>query len=122
LLTTASGRVFAAWLPKTLVEPLIVNELKTKALADLKTRADVETMLENVRADGVCAISGNYIVKGVEAVAAPVFNFKNEITMALVVVGVAGMINMNPSSPVIAELKRSARELSLRLGATRVQP
>lgn len=122
LLTTASGRVFAAWLPKTLVEPLIVNELKTKALADLKTRADVETMLDNVRADGVCAISGNYIVKGVEAVAAPVFNFKNEITMALVVVGVAGMINMNPSSPVIAELKRSAGELSLQLGATRVQP
>ncbi|MDP3841130.1 MAG: IclR family transcriptional regulator [Oxalobacteraceae bacterium] len=122
LLTTASGRVFAAWLPKAFVDPLIANELKTKAPPELKTRGDVETMLENVRAEGVAAISGNYMVKGVEAVAAPVFNFKNEITMALVVVGVEGMINMNPSSPVIAELRRSAKELSLRLGATRAQP
>lgn len=121
LLTTASGRVFAAWLPKTFVDPLIAKELKSKALPDLKTRSDVETMLEKVRADGVAPISGHYI-KGVEAVAAPVFNFKNEITMALVVVGVEGMIDINQNSQVLAELKRSAKELSLRLGATREQP
>lgn len=117
LLTTASGRVFAAWLPKTFVDPLITKELKTKALPNLKTRNDVETMLEKIRAEGVAPIFDHYI-KNVEAAAAPVFNFKNEITMALVVVGVEGMIDLNPDSPVITELKRSAKELSLRLGAT----
>ncbi|MEO6353771.1 MAG: IclR family transcriptional regulator [Burkholderiaceae bacterium] len=121
LLTTASGRVFAAWLPKNFVDPLISNELKSKTRSELKTRNDVETMLENVRAEGFAAITGHYMVKGVEAVAAPVFNFKNEITMAVVVVGVAGMIDMNQSGLVITELKRSAKELSLSLGATREQ-
>ncbi|NMM37267.1 MAG: IclR family transcriptional regulator [Glaciimonas sp.] len=121
LLPTASGRVFAAWLPKALVDPLIAQELKTKAVPGLKTRSDVGTMLAKIRADGVAPISGNYIVKGVEAVAAPVFNFKNEITMALTVVGVEGMIDMNLNSRVLVELKRCAKELSLRLGATREQ-
>lgn len=121
LLTTASGRIFAAWLPKTFADPLIARELKTKAPPNLKTRSDVEIMLEKVRADGIAPISDHYI-KGVESVAAPVFNFKNEITMALVVVGVEGMIDINQNSPVLAELKRSAKELSLRLGATREQP
>ncbi len=121
LLTTASGRVFAAWLPKTFVDPLIAKELKSKALPNLKTRNDVETMLEKIRAEGVAPIFDHYI-KNVEAVAAPVFNFKNEITMALVVVGVEGMIDLNPDSPVITGLKHSAKELSLRLGATCEQP
>lgn len=121
LLTTASGRVFAAWLPKTFVDPLIAKELKSKALPNLKTRNDVETMLETIRAEGVAPIFDHYI-KNVEAVAAPVFNFKNEITMALVVVGVEGMIDLNPDSPVITGLKHSAKELSLRLGATCEQP
>lgn len=121
LLTTASGRIFAAWLPKSFVDPLIANELKTKVLPDLKTRSDVETMLEKVRADGVAPIPGSYMVQGVEAVAAPVFNFKNEITMALAIVGVEGMIDMSPNSRVLIELKRCAKELSLSLGATREQ-
>ena len=121
LLSTASGRVFAAWLPKAFVDPLIAKELKIKAPSYLKTRSDVETMLEKIRADGVASISGQYMVKGVEAAAAPVFNFKNEITMTVVVVGVEGMIDLNQNSQVLAELKRSARELSARLGATRDQ-
>lgn len=121
LLTTASGRIFAAWLPKSFVDPLIAKELKTKVLPDLKTRSDVETMLEKVRADGIAPISGSYMIRGVEAVAAPVFNFKNEITMALAVVGVEGMIDMNPNSRVLIELKHCAKELSLSLGATREQ-
>lgn len=119
LLTSAAGRVFAAWLPKTLMDPLISAEWKDKSIPGLKTKADVEAMLSKVRTDGVAPISSNYMFKGVEAVSAPVFNFKNEITMALSVVGVAGMIDMNEDSPVICELKRAAQQLSERLGSTR---
>lgn len=122
LLTTASGRAFAAWMPKAIIDPLIAAELKTKAPPDLKTRSDVEAMLEKVRADGVAPIYGNYMVKGVQAVAAPVFNFKNEITMVMVAVGVEGMFDMQPDSQVMTELKIAARALSQRLGATREQP
>jgi len=57
--------------------------------------------------------------KGVEAVAAPVFNFKNQISMSLVVVGVEGMIDMTEDGPVIQALRKAADTLSWRLGATR---
>lgn len=120
LLTTASGRVFSAWLPRQVIDPLIAKELKSKAPPDLKTRADVDALLDQVRRDGIAPIHGNYMVKGVQAIAAPVFNFKNEITMALVVVGVEGMFDMGEGSPVIHELKNAAHALSTRLGATRI--
>ena len=119
LLTSAAGRVFAAWLPKALIDPLTSNELKDKALPDVKTKADVQALLSKVRADGVAPIKNNYMFKGVEAASAPVFNFKNEITMALSVVGVGGVIDMSENSPVITELKRAAKELSERLGSMR---
>jgi hypothetical protein len=48
-----------------------------------------------------------------------VFNFKNQITMALVVVGVEGMIDLGEGSDVTQTLKKAAESLSWRLGATR---
>lgn len=119
LLSTASGRVFSAWMPRSLIDPLIAKEMKKRPLPDLPTKAEVDAMLATVRRTGIAAIDGNYMVQGVQAAAAPVFNFKNELTMALVVVGVEGMFNIRPESPVIEALKTAADALSTRLGATR---
>ena len=82
-------------------------------------RAAAEALLADVRNQGVAAISGNYMFRGVEAVAAPVFNFKNELTMSIVLVGVEGSIDMSAESEVLARLKGAADALSLRLGSTR---
>ena len=117
LLTSASGRVFAAWLPKETVDPIIERELKSIELPpDLKNRADVDAMLKAIREHGVASVSGYHLVPGVEAVAAPVFNFKNEITIAMLVVGVQGMFDMRHDGPVAEALKTAAARLSLRLG------
>jgi len=118
LLTTAAGRVFAAWMPKKAVAPRIAEELKNPALpANLKTKAAVEALFEDIRTKGYAATDGQHKVPGVEAAAAPVFNFKNEITMAVLVVGVQGMLDISPDSPAVACLKRHADDLSKRLGA-----
>ncbi|MFO1414079.1 MAG: IclR family transcriptional regulator [Burkholderiales bacterium] len=117
LLNSASGRVFAAWLPKTRTAPIVAEELKTLRLPeDLRTRAGVDAMLERVRTDGVAAISDGYFAQGVEALAAPVFNLRREITMALVVVGVRGTADFRLDGLVVTELKRAAAALSHRLG------
>ena len=120
LLSSASGRVFAAWLQSDAVNRLIGKELKSgeHLPPNLKTRADVDAMLVQVRADGYSAISDYYLVTGVEAVAAPVFNFRNEITMAMLAVGVKGMFDITPGSPVVEGVKRAAADLSVRLGYT----
>lgn len=117
LLNSASGRVFAAWLPKARVAPIIAEELKTLRLPeDLRSKAGVDRMLERVRSDGVAAIAEGYFAQGVEALAAPVFNLKREITMALTVVGVRGTTDFRLDGLVVTELKRAAADLSRRLG------
>ncbi len=118
LLTTAAGRVFAAWMPKKVVTPLIAEELKNPALPPaLKSRAAAEALLERIRVQGYAGSDGQHKVPGVESIAAPVFNFKNEITMAILVVGVQGMLDISPEGDVISSLKRHAEALSRRLGA-----
>lgn len=119
LLNTATGRVFAAWMPKKIIIPLINQELKETTLPpDLKTKAAIEAMLTEIRSQGFAATNGQHKVAGVEAVSAPVFNFKNEITMALLVVGVQGMFDISAEGEVVKSLVKHAEALSIRLGAT----
>ncbi|MEN9478817.1 MAG: hypothetical protein RLZZ298_212 [Pseudomonadota bacterium] len=119
LLMSATGRVFAAWMPKKIIAPLIAEELKHAALPpELKSKAAVEELLTQIRNQGYAATNGQHKVPGVEAVAAPVFNFKNEITMAVLVVGVQGMFDISPEGDVVKGLIRHAQSLSLRLGAS----
>lgn len=120
LLTSASGRVFAAWLPKSQTAAQISKELKSRAhLSSLNTRSEVDALLAKIRADGVAPVTQHYVFEGIQAVAAPVFNFKNQITMAIAVVGVQGMSDLSAESPLVKELKKAAEALSWGLGATR---
>lgn len=121
LLTSASGRVFAAWLPKNQTVAQISKELRSRPkLSGLTTRSEIDAMFAKIRADGVAPVAQHYIFAGVHAVAAPVFNFKNQITMSIAVVGVDGISgDLGAGSPLIEELKKSAQTLSWGLGATR---
>ncbi len=117
LITSASGRVFAAWLPKTMINPLIAHELKTLQLPEtLRSRPAVDGMLEQVRRNGAATLGHEYYQAGVQALAAPVFNFKNEITMALAAVGVQGASDFALTQPKAMVLMAAAHALSLRLG------
>jgi DNA-binding IclR family transcriptional regulator len=121
LLMSATGRVFAAWMPKKTIAPMITEELKSASLPpELKSKAAVEALLADIRAQGFAATNGQHKVPGVEAVAAPVFNFKNEITMAVLVVGVQGMFDIAPEGEVVRSVKRHAETLSRSLGASGV--
>lgn len=120
VLSSAAGRVFAAWLPNA-TRAIVKREVEQRRNLPpgVETLADADALLASVRERGLAVISGNYLFRGVEAAAAPVFNFKNELTMALVIVGVEGSIDMSPESEVLARLKGAADALSLRLGSTR---
>ncbi len=119
MLSSASGQVFAAWLPEARTLPLIKAEIaQGKAPEGITSLDGAQAVLAEVRARGYAAITGSrYAVRGVEAVAAPVFNFKNEITLTLVLVGVEGSIDMSPDSAAIRALLAAATRLSARLGA-----
>ena len=119
LLTSASGRVFAAFLPPELTKERIrLEQARLQLPAELQTAAGVEAMLAQVRHDGVSTVADYHLVPGVAAAAAPVFNFKHEITLSLLAIGVKDMIDLSPSGAVIGALKRTAQALSARLGHT----
>lgn len=121
LLSSASGRVFGAWLPKSQTAAQISRELKARGRhSDLSTRSEVDAMFAKIRADGVAPVTQHYVFAGVQAVAAPVFNFKNQITMAISVVSVQGIsADLSAGSALVQELKKAAEALSWGLGATR---
>jgi DNA-binding IclR family transcriptional regulator len=120
MITSASGRIFGAYLPRTAVDRLVEKELKNPDLPEAwNTRAKVDALFQEARRSGIASVSGYHLVPGVEAVAAPVFNFKNEISLAMLVVGVQGMFDMNPEGKVVSALKAAAAELSTRLGQDR---
>lgn len=116
-LTSASGRVFMAWLPESVSARLIRRRLRDPDLpAELQTPEGVQQMLQRVRDDGFAGVSDYHLVPGVEALAAPVFNFKNEISLALLVVGVKGLFDMSAQGAVVRQLRQAAADLSVRLG------
>ncbi|MDO8285020.1 MAG: IclR family transcriptional regulator [Rhodoferax sp.] len=116
-LTSASGRVFAAWLPKSTVNPLIAKDLLTAGLPlEVRSAVAVEKMLATVRQRGVAAVTDYHLVPGVAAVAAPVFNAQGEITLSLLAIGVKSMIDLSLDGEVVRSLKRTAQALSARLG------
>jgi DNA-binding IclR family transcriptional regulator len=121
LLSSAAGRVFAAWLPEPQTEALLRAEIESgRVPAGIASLDDARRLLADVRARGLSVISSGYFARGVEAAAGPVFNFKNEINMSIALVGVEGTLDLRLESPVLLALKEACAALSLRLGATAV--
>lgn len=117
VLTSASGRAFAAWLPSTQTDALIGRERATLALPPaLQSDDGIAAMLAQVRDDGVAIVHDYHLVPGVSAAGAPVFNFNGRVSLTLLVIGVKGMIDLDPNGHVIQSLKAAAQALSLRLG------
>ncbi len=116
LLDSAAGRVFGAWLPALRTEALMRAELAA-GRGGVHTPQAARALLEATRARGYARLASDHQVAGIEAAAAPVFNFRGDISMALIVVGVAGSIDLGPDSAALAALRDAAAQLSARLGA-----
>jgi DNA-binding IclR family transcriptional regulator len=78
LLNTATGLIFAAFLPPKAVEGMIKNEAdRVGGLADPPSRKKVEGLLAEVRRHGLARVAGAPI-PGINAVSAPVFRSRRQ--------------------------------------------
>ena len=117
MITTASGRIFGAYLPPETYESLIEKELKSPDLpSEFLSRAAVAKLFAETRQAGLAIVESHHLASGVAAVSAPVFNAANEITLAMSAVGFLGMLDTSVDGPVIKALKAAALRLSRRLG------
>lgn len=111
LYRSATGRVFAAFMP-----PDLVREYAKKAGQDAGTDLDgeVET-LEQVRRRGVARAQGDFM-QGMSAFAAPVFDDRGRLVLSLTILGYRGSFDHRWSGPLVAALRESAGRLSRTLG------
>ena len=120
LFTSAGGLLFAAYLPKTTVEPLVDQELKENArlpreAAVPRTKRQANLVLAGVRKRGL-ARAYPLFSTAVCTLGAPVFGAGGTITAVLVALGYRSAFDARYDGQVAESLRQAARRLSERLG------
>ena len=132
LTSTASGRLFGAYLPAEEVQRMLEKERRREKNSSTASGRHVgmppapplpdwkgfEPQLHAVREHGMSRSEGE-IVPGVSAMSAPVFDHTGAIALAITAIGPAAVFDARWDGPVAQALKRCAGEVSQRLGALR---
>jgi len=118
---TASGRLFAAYLPAAQVQAALALEAVDGGVRGRSARIDsaFASELERVRTDGLSRAVDAAVV-GVSALAAPVFDGQGQIVLSLTAIGPSPGFDTATNGPLAKELRRVAAELSAQLGAPTV--
>lgn len=118
ILRSATGQVFAAYLPELTVMPLIKSELARmkKETGKSPALADVLSAIAKVRKAGLGHTSGG-ILPGVLALAAPIYNYDNKLAAVVTALGPKGYFDDSVHGRTATELLALSARLSIRLGA-----
>jgi DNA-binding IclR family transcriptional regulator len=119
LLTSATGRCFAAFLSREAITPLLKEEV---ALAQRQGRTDVpasmaqvRALLDEVRERGAARVVDT-LLPGIVAFCVPVFDSDGHIVLGLIALGPAGTFDPEWDGAVDQPLRVAARQLSGDLG------
>ena len=116
LLNTATGLVFAAFLPPKAVEGMIRTEVnRLGGLADPPSQEKIEALLAEVRRRGLARIAGA-LTPGINAVSAPVFDHAGNIILAITAIGSSGVFDPDWNSPIARRVVEAANRISRLLG------
>ncbi len=118
LLTSATGRAFAAYLPSSATKGMIEDELKKmKKLFGKKarTRSYYERIFATVRENGIAQALGDYS-PGIHALSCPVFDHNDSIAGVLTALAPAGEFDPAVTGPVAQMLKDASGRVSTDLG------
>ena len=128
---TASGQLFAAFLPEAMARPLYEAERRAGRAAAAAGAAVAaggpgsvplppwarfaQTTLAEVKAQGLGRSEGA-VVTGVSALSAPVFDHRGQTVLALTVIGPSAALDSRWDGPLAETMRRAAQALSQRLG------
>jgi DNA-binding IclR family transcriptional regulator len=118
LTTTATGRLFAAFSPPAVVEPLVKEELRKSRQAgdaERQSLAEYRVALEKIRREH-CSWTEGRPVPGISAVSAPVFDLNEQLVAAITIIGPKTAIDCTPNGRQRLELLTFTKDLSARLG------
>ncbi len=112
---TASGRLFAAHLPRETVLPALAAETPLQTGAAGQIDDQLAAVLAAARADGL-ASAHDGVLLGVSALAAPVFDDQGRMVLSLTAIGPSGSFDLSLTGTLAQTLKRAGAELSRQLG------
>jgi len=120
MLHTATGQVFAAWLPPKVADHYIAREAGDAAVVSSLTprqppRAAIESLLADVRRHGMARAQGNPL-PGIDALSVPVFDHAGNVVLALTSLGPAGLFDSSWGGAIARPLAACAQDISLKLG------
>jgi DNA-binding IclR family transcriptional regulator len=119
LLETATGRVFAAFLPPKTVNAALESGIDRLGVGYNPKRAlkspGITELLSEVRSHGLARAIGDPL-PGVNAFAAPVFDHTGRIALVITAMGPAGTFDARWGSPIAGALRDCARDVSKQLG------
>jgi DNA-binding IclR family transcriptional regulator len=111
LLDSATGLVFAAFLPRDRTAEMINAGMVNH------DRAAVEKELTKIRTRGLARVRGQQLAS-VNALSAPVFDHTNKIVAAITLLGPESQFNTDWDGSLALELRSTCIQTSKRLGAT----
>lgn len=115
LLTTAIGRTFLAYLAPSLTRRLIAAERRAAGPDPSMSDADLSSLLDEIRIRRLSRVRGA-LLAGVDAVAAPVFDYRGHVVAVICVVGRSDAMPTRWDGPVVRALTDTASSLSHQLG------
>jgi DNA-binding IclR family transcriptional regulator len=119
LLSSATGRIFGAFLPRRQTAAVLRRELASArkiGTAIPATQQEADEMFAAVRRAGVARVAGT-LVPGIHGVAAPVFGAPDgRLVLGIAAVGHVEVFDSSLSGPIAKAIKKTADELSRRLG------
>ena len=119
LLTTATGRVFLAFVPDQDIAELLQQEMAKQSVSPkrkMRDISDVQALRAEVLRHGLGRMMGEEN-PGLAALAAPVFDHDGRIVLTITLVSIIGTMDTDYDGEPAKELKAMANQLSRRLGA-----
>ena len=120
---TATGRLFAAYLPSKLIEEFMLEDHRRLGpdIANPLTPESVQSLLMETRKFGLSRALNNP-TPGICSFAAPVFDYSGNIVLGLTLLGRSGSFEFSWDGPQALAAKNCAAEVSKRLGHTSSMP
>lgn len=116
---SASGHLFLAYLPSEMTDPIVQKELeqikKEQHPLGPSSIEEIEAIKVETRKYQLARVNG-LSVPGISALAAPIFDFKGDITLTLALFGFSTTFDWSWDGENACLLKKAAQDISRKLG------
>lgn len=117
LLNSATGRLYAAYLPDTLIRPLLEQEWQQAPEHRPQNWDEFLTLKAHIKLQGFASVEGE-LLAGVNAVCVPVFNQYGEIEFAITALDSSQNLPIDPEHDTLKAMLHTAQQLTQLLSRT----